>query len=63
VLGNTVKITNPEILKGLQTSHEIFNALANASEKKLERLLLVQRHFRNPLAKMPSQLIPANSMV
>jgi hypothetical protein len=60
VLGNKVKITNPEIVNGLQTSHEIFNALANATAKNPERLLLV-RVIKAPDDRVRNSIIKATN--
>ncbi|HKP03023.1 MAG TPA: AIPR family protein [Chthoniobacterales bacterium] len=60
VLGNKVKITNPEIVNGLQTSHEIFNALASANAKNPERLLLV-RVIKAPDDRIRNSIIKATN--
>lgn len=42
VLGNKVAIKNPEIVNGLQTSHELFNALSIPGAINAERRVLVR---------------------
>jgi hypothetical protein len=42
VMGDKVVITNPEIVNGLQTSHEIFNSFSDKKRTKDERCVLVK---------------------
>ena len=42
VSGNKLKITKPEVVNGLQTSHEVFNAFSGGATKGGERKILLR---------------------